>query len=385
MADPATIAMVVKAAVAAATDKRTWKVVGVIIAAILTPFILVIVMILSLLSGTSQHNNAAIDLCFNGGVAASSMPAEYTARIKDMSGCFSVLDKEISDVEAEMNGGVLDNVRIKSIFYSLYFGADSLNLSDTEAHAFVDCFVTYEKDSQNHTVIAPASLEIAYANLTGTGIQVNHEVKANALQIYQRIVYGGAGTYSGKIEYGGKGGVALDGLSFIHPETKNNLDLVTYAKNAFNCGWGYVWGTYGDVLTDSLFAYKLKQYPDGVGDYEAFIRQNWLSGRTTDCVGLIKGYGWFSTDTRTIEYGTNGMRDVSADQMYQNAKVSGSMDTMPDIPGIAVWKSGHIGVYIGNGEVIEAMGTKHGVVKTKLDGRGWKAWLEVPYIRYVTK
>ena len=385
MADPATIAMVVKAAVAAATDKRTWKVVGVIIAAILTPFILVIVMILSLLSGTSQHNNAAIDLCFNGGVAASSMPAEYTARIKDMSGCFSVLDKEISDVEAEMNGGVLDNVRIKSIFYSLYFGADNLNLSDTEAHAFVNCFVTYEKDSQNHTVIAPASLETAYANLTAAGILVNREAKSNALQIYQRIVYGGAGAYSGEIEYGGKGGVALDGLLLIYPETKNNLDLVTYAENAFNCGWGYVWGTYGDVLTDSLFASKLKQYPDGVGDYEAFIRQNWLGGRTTDCVGLIKGYGWFSTDTRTIEYGTNGMRDVSADQMYQNAKVSGSMDTMPDIPGIAVWKSGHIGVYIGNGEVIEAMGTKHGVVKTKLGDRGWKAWLKIPYISYVTK
>ena len=35
MADPATIALAVKAAVAAATDKRTWKSVAVLIAAIL--------------------------------------------------------------------------------------------------------------------------------------------------------------------------------------------------------------------------------------------------------------------------------------------------------------------------------------------------------------
>ena len=35
MADPATIALAVKAAVAAATDKRTWKAVGVLIAAYL--------------------------------------------------------------------------------------------------------------------------------------------------------------------------------------------------------------------------------------------------------------------------------------------------------------------------------------------------------------
>ena len=157
---------------------------------------------------------------------------------------------------------------------------------------------------------------------------------------------------------------------------------MTYAKNAFNSGWGYVWGTYGDVLTNSLFEYKLEQYPDGVGDYEDFIRENWLGDRTTDCVGLIKGYGWYDPDTETIEYGTNGMPDVGADGMYNAATVKGSMETMPETPGLAVWKSGHIGVYIGNGEVIEAMGTKYGVVKTKLEGRGWKAWLEVPYISY---
>ena len=146
-----------------------------------------------------------------------------------------------------------------------------------------------------------------------------------------------------------------------------------------------MWGTYGDVLTDSLFASKLKQYPDGVGSYADFIRENWLGGRTTDCVGLIKGYGWFDPGTKAIEYGTNGMKDVGADGMHSAATVKGSMDTMPDTPGLAVWKSGHIGVYIGNGEVIEAMGTKYGVVKTKLAGRGWSAWLQIPYISYITK
>ena len=55
---------------------------------------------------------------------------------------------------------------------------------------------------------------------------------------------------------------------------------------------------------------------------------------------------------------------------------------MPDTPGLAVWKAGHIGVYIGNGEVVEAMGTKYGVVKTQLEGRGWTHWLEVPGIEY---
>ena len=36
----------------------------------------------------------------------------------------------------------------------------------------------------------------------------------------------------------------------------------------------------------------------------------------------------------------------------------------------------------GNGEVIEAMGTMYGVVKTQLEGRGWTHWLQVEYISY---
>ena len=84
----------------------------------------------------------------------------------------------------------------------------------------------------------------------------------------------------------------------------------------------------------------------------------------------------------TIGYGTNGMPDYGANQMYYAASVSGPIDTMPDIPGLAVWKDGHIGVYIGNGEVIEAMGTKYGVVKTKLSDRNFTHWLQVEYISY---
>ena len=139
---------------------------------------------------------------------------------------------------------------------------------------------------------------------------------------------------------------------------------------------------YGNVLTESLLTYKVSQYPDGVGNHEDIIRANWLGGRTTDCVGLIKGYGWLSPETMTIDYGTHGMPDIGANQMYYNAKESGTISTMPDIPGLAVWHDGHIGVYIGNGQVVEAMGTRYGVVKTELAGRGWTHWLKVPYIRY---
>ncbi|MFR9537839.1 MAG: hypothetical protein SNJ11_04805 [Rikenellaceae bacterium] len=189
-------------------------------------------------------------------------------------------------------------------------------------------------------------------------------------------------SYTGATIPGGALDTAIDISDFTDPSTKNSDDLAAYAIQAWENGWGYVWGTFGNVLTEALLTYKVTQYPDGVGNYENFIRNNWLGGRTTDCVGLIKGYGWLNTDTLAISYGTNGMPDYSANQMYLSATVSGDISTMPDTPGIAVWKDGHIGVYIGDGYVIEAMGTSSGVVKTELEGRGWTNWCEIPYITY---
>ena len=193
---------------------------------------------------------------------------------------------------------------------------------------------------------------------------------------------GGGG---GGAESGGNADNTIDISGFTNPRTKNNHDLAAYAIQAWEHGWGYVWGTFGTVLTESMLQYKLEQYPD-IGASEAFIREHWLGRRTTDCVGLLKGYGWLNPDTLTIDYNTNGMPDYNADRMYASAKENGTeyggMDTMPDIVGLGLWKQGHWGVYVGNGYAIEAMGTQYGVVRTKVEGRGWQGWCKIPYIQY---
>ena len=90
-----------------------------------------------------------------------------------------------------------------------------------------------------------------------------------------------------------------------------------------------------------------------------------------------------------IGYAANGMPDYGADQMYRACKNAGvqnedygPISTLPELPGLMLWKSGHAGVYIGGGYVIEAMGTRKGVVKTKVSDRGWQGWGELPYIDY---
>jgi cell wall-associated NlpC family hydrolase len=42
-----------------------------------------------------------------------------------------------------------------------------------------------------------------------------------------------------------------------------------------------------------------------------------------------------------------------------------------------------VGIYIGDGYVIEAMGTRYGVVKTRVANRNWTGWCKSPYITYV--
>lgn len=201
--------------------------------------------------------------------------------------------------------------------------------------------------------------------------------------------YGGDGPYSGDVEYGSGYDNEIDISGFVDPSTKNNLDLAAYAIQAWANNWGYVWGTYGNVLTPALFEYKKQQYPDGVGNYADFIKEHWLGRRTADCIGLIKGYGWLDTKSMTIRYATNGMPDYGADQMYHACKNAGTLNkdygtvsTMPEIPGLMLWKSGHAGVYIGGGYAIEAMGTSKGVVKTKVSDRNWQGWGKLPYIDY---
>lgn len=175
----------------------------------------------------------------------------------------------------------------------------------------------------------------------------------------------------------------IDTSGFTNPANKNNLDLVQWAIEAHNDKWGYVMGTFGLVLTESLLEAKIRQLPDDILPYEDFIRANYIGRRTADCIGLIKSYSWYDVDTGKINYGSNGMPDVGADGIYRNAREKGPISTMPEIPGLLVHSNGHIGIYIGDGYAIEAMGTRYGVVKTRVANRNWTGWCKNPYIDYI--
>ena len=390
--------LIAKTAAAALSNERLRKGTGWVLVAVLSPFILLIAVLCSIGTGGAEHNNYTVSACFYGPSYSEEVPAEFQSHITEMRSAFSLLDSAVAMVNVSAEDGGLDPTWVKTVFMALCFGEDAP--SRRAANRFVECFYraetrtrtvevmledgTASTEEESYTVNVPISYEESYLKLTALlSREITQDDKENAEHIYRMIVGSmGEGNYDGSFLAGGDRSVELYVSAFTDPDTKNAADLVTYAIHAWGSGWGYVWGTYGNVLTESLLAYKLEQYPDGVGNYEDLIRANWLGGRTTDCVGLIKGYGWLNAETMEIQYGTHGMPDIGANQMYYNATESGAIDTMPDIPGLAVWHEGHIGVYIGGGQVVEAMGTKYGVVKTELAGRGWTHWLKIPYINY---
>lgn len=159
--------------------------------------------------------------------------------------------------------------------------------------------------------------------------------------------------------------------------TKTNTGLVEYALTQL--GKPYWWGTFGQTASAALLTQKRTQYPDY---YTADDFESQFGKRVHDCVGLIKGYLWCDTPDSEPIY--KAAQDVAVSGLYMVCPENGSIDTMPDIPGVCVFMRdmSHVGVYVGGGDVVEATGHARGVVKTKLAGRGWALWGKPRWISY---
>lgn len=167
-----------------------------------------------------------------------------------------------------------------------------------------------------------------------------------------------------------------------------NKGLVKHVTKALNDKTRYMWGGIYRAITDAYVNQLAKYYPE---QYSS-ARQQKLKALPDgyygiDCVGLIKSYYWSGNaqgGKGSPEY--KGATDVNAHGMYNTAKVKGKIDSLPEIPGLIVYCKTypHIGVYVGNGYVIESTLSSRGdgVVRTKLKDFKWEHWFQCPYITY---
>lgn len=330
-----------KVAVYILTDKKALKTVLGIVLGIIIIIIMPIVAIVSIFNG-----NIEIDTNRLQTMVVENLSAEEQAKLQFVEDTMYGIETAMKDA------GHTGRIKEAQVLYVLAL-SDKAHESDFISK-LVGCFTADQTDEQ---------LIAAINSAFGTQLTAEDfgKVMGNIRSLY------------------------IDISDYTDPKTKNNLDLVKWAIHANESKWGYVYGTYGSVLNETLLTGKISQYPDEVGGYEDFIRQHWLGGRTADCVGLIKGYSWYDTETAQIQIGANGMPDISANAMFENASEKGTIDTIPEIPGLAVWHEGHIGIYIGNGEVVQAANTNAGVIRTPIGQSGWTHWLKIPYIQYINE
>lgn len=161
-----------------------------------------------------------------------------------------------------------------------------------------------------------------------------------------------------------------------------NKQLVAYAEGQL--GRPYWYGTFGQTASPQLLKEKKKSYPDYYNQSKYKVKFTDQYGqRVHDCSGLIKGAVWSNGDPNgNPKY--NGTQDTSANGLINKCVESGDVKAIPDVKGLIVWKDNHVGIYVGEGWVIEARGHDYGVVKTRLSDRPWVKWGRLPadYVIY---
>lgn len=145
-------------------------------------------------------------------------------------------------------------------------------------------------------------------------------------------------------------------------EAKTGVGLAEHAVMAYQQGWQYRYGYYGQLVGGT---------------------------HCTDCSGLIKSYLWW-TGVKTNP--DSGLRSVagSSGGMLSSASVKGtitsSASSLPKIHGLILYSPGHVGVYVGDNMAVDNRCTGENVKYQAAVGGGyrWQQWFKLPQLQYPT-
>lgn len=163
----------------------------------------------------------------------------------------------------------------------------------------------------------------------------------------------------------------------------------------------YVMGCFGAPLTGS----NVTRYCNNHSYNKAAARTAMIKAAADqsppvygfDCCNLIKGilWGWCGNASKTYGgavYASNSVPDHGADTMIKDCTEVSATGWASMLPGEAVWCSGHIGIYIGDGLAVECTPKWENKVqitavanigqKAGYNARAWTKHGKMPWVDY---
>ena len=164
--------------------------------------------------------------------------------------------------------------------------------------------------------------------------------------------------------------------------------LIEKFQYALSNDWGYIWGTAGEKWTEARQK-ALEKTTDADRESGRKYGSKWIGHTVADCSGL---FSWsFKQLGGTMYHGSDTLyrKYTTSCGTLKNGKRTDGKELLP---GTAVFvykdakkKYTHVGLYIGNGWVIEAASTQDGVIKTKVSASKWTHWGTLKGVDYDMK
>ena len=157
-------------------------------------------------------------------------------------------------------------------------------------------------------------------------------------------------------------------------------DLVAKFQYALDNKWGYIYGRAG-VLWTKKDQEAMNTTTSDIYEQARKYGKKWINHYVADCSGL---FSWAFNELGSYIY--HGSDTIWRQYCAKRGElVKGKREDGEELlPGTAVFehkaessKRTHIGLYIGNGNVIEAAGTQKGVIVSKVKDPKWNEWGEL--------
>ena len=160
--------------------------------------------------------------------------------------------------------------------------------------------------------------------------------------------------------------------------------LIAKFRQALEEQWGYIWGTAGERWTEAKQK-ELEKTTDSSRAQGRKYGKKWIGHTVADCSGL---FSWaFKQLGGTMYHGSDTMyRKYCVNKGELSKGKRTDCGTLKPGTAVFVWNGSsysHVGLYVGDGIVIEAMGTVKGVTTTKVSAGKWTHWGELAGIDYV--